>query len=319
LNKLALTDESKPTVIEAVEGRYKHVLILIAKHYGRVTDVVTTKILELGTSSMVLRHWDSGDRLAEFTLGFQGPGGEAVTAATAEDLRRILVGMARVASAATGDELALPPAMLINYREAAKVPEAQCLNELIDIAHVECLNQDEEHPLVHALGVGGGGGDGSTAAATTHGPLLQSDADVDSQLLIKLGFLQPVKLKAITFRGSVEDESAPKAVKIFIGQMNLDFAEADELAAVQSVELSAEHATAGDPIMLRFVKFQQVTTLQLFVQSNFGAEVTRIEQLEFWGSPVDTVDMKAWKPLSNANSNPINPVVEPVSHEPSGV
>jgi len=310
LDKMALTGESKPTVIEHLEGRYKHVLNVIAKHFCGVTDVATTKIIELGDSSMVLRHWDSSDRWAEGNISFQNAAGDALVATTAEDLRRILVGMARVASAATGDELALPPAILINYRETPKVPEAQCLNELIDMGRLECLNQDDEHPLAHALGSSPPDADGMTEAA------LQSDPDVDSQLLIKLSFLQPVKLKAITLRGSVDDESAPKVMKIFLGQMNLDFQEADELAAVQTFDLAPEHVKAGDPMMLRFVKFQHVTTLQIFVQENFGADATRIEQLEFWGTPVESVDMKAWKPLSNAFSDPVNPVVEPLHSEP---
>merc|ERR1712137_1005250 len=147
---------------------------------------------------------------------------------------------------------------------------------------LECLNQDDEHPLPCALKTPAADGDVAADA------VLQSDPDVDSQLLIKLGFLQPVKLKAITFRGHVDVDSAPKGMKIFLGHMNLDFQEADELAAVQTFDLSEEQVRSAEPMMLRFVKFQHVTTLQIFVHSNFGADVTRVEQLEFWGTPVDS-------------------------------
>merc|ERR1712217_496608 len=163
---------------------------------------------------------------------------------------------------------------------------AYLLNDLVDMSTLECLNQDDEHTVTDAVNNYLANEDAPGGAA------LQSDPDVDHQLLIKVGFLQPVKLKAITLRGNTEDETAPQLVKIFQGQMHIGFQEAEDQQSVQTLELSADDLTTGDAIPLRFVKFQNVSTLQLFVESNFGAEVTRIEQLAFWGTPAEVVDMK---------------------------
>lgn len=308
LDKTALTDDAKPAIISSIEeGRYAHVLIMLAKHFCESADVTIVKIIDLGEAGMRLRLWDSKDNVAERDVSFVDAEGNTPTATTAEELRRILVGMARIAANATGDELALPPSVTIDYRESAKVPGAYCLNQLIDISNVECLNQDDEHPLTNLIGEAAEV-DGSTDAA------LQSDTD--EQLLIKFRFVQKVKLRAISFRGNVEDQTAPESIGIFKDKMDLNFADVEDSQATQTLTLSAEQVKTGDPVQLSYVKFQDLTTLQLFVRSNFGAEVTRIEQLELWGVLADTMDMKDWKPLKGDVSNPVRPIVEPVSDAP---
>merc|ERR1712048_1024474 len=168
---------------------------------------------------------------------------------------------------------------------------------------------DSDHPVSNAISKSIADGVEKASCA------LQSDPDVDQQLLIKVGFRQPVKLKAITICGNVKDETAPRVVKVFQGQMDIGFQDAEDQEAVQVLNLSASHLEQGEPIMLRFVKFQHVTTLQLFVESNFGADVTRVEQIKFWGTPAEVVDMKAWRPVNNDVANPIAPIWEPVEKD----
>merc|ERR1712232_656466 len=202
-------------------------------------------------------------------------------------------------------ELALPCGASIRSHESDKLPGAYLLNDLVDMTTLECLNQDDEHPITNAV---------SRYAAQAErlaGAALQSDPDVDHQLLIKIGFKLPVKLKAITFRGKTEDQTAPQAVKVFQGQKDIDFQEAEEGEPVQLLNLMASQVDACDPVALRFVKFQNVSTLQLFVQSNFGADVTRIERLEFWGTPSETVDMKGWQPVKQDVNDPLYPIFDP--------
>lgn len=308
LDRMPLDGDSKQVLISALNGRYKEFLILYAKHFCAKTGVTIAQVLELDGSKLLLRLWDAANQIEERSINFQNVAGVVVTASTVGDVRQILVDMARIASEALGDELA-PHIAFLGSQESEKVLGAYLLNDLIDMSTLECLNQDDAHPVINALNKPSADGDQTAEVA------LQSDPDVDHQLLIKLGFKQPVKLKAVTIRARTEDETAPKVVKIFQGQAAIGFQEADDQEAVQTLDLMGHEIDTGDPIPLRFVKFQNVSTLQMFIQSNFGADVTRIEQLEFWGTLTETVDMKAWKPVTNSLSNPIAGIIEPAEKD----
>ena len=52
----------------------------------------------------------------------------------------------------------------------------------------------------------------------------------------------------------------------------------------------------GKEILLKYVKFQDVQTIQFFVKDNqTGDEVTRIDHLEIFGIPKITTNMKDLK------------------------
>jgi hypothetical protein len=56
------------------------------------------------------------------------------------------------------------------------------------------------------------------------------------------------------------------------------------IQAVQEIELKDEDVKAGKPFELRFVKFQNVTSLILFIKDNQGdTETTAFTQLELFG------------------------------------
>lgn len=314
LDHIPLSSDAMPKLIESLNGRYKDALKVFAKHFCSKPAVATARIIEIEEGQCKLRCWDADSQCEEATVGYANHVGRPVVARSAGDIRRILVDMARSASEATGEELALPCGASIGSHECEKVPGAYLLNDLVDMKKIECLNQDCEHPVTNAIC------NSLREAATVADDALQSDPDVDHQLLIKVGFRLPIKLKAITIGGNVENETAPKIVKVFQGQANMEFQDAEDQEATQVLELSASHVAGDDPVMLRFVKFQHVITLQLFVESNFGADITRIEHLKFWGTPAEVVDMKAWKPISGDVSNAISPIWEPAEKdEASGV
>ncbi|CAE8619350.1 unnamed protein product [Polarella glacialis] len=309
LEHMPLNDDTKPLIITAMNERYKTALTVYAKHFCGKSDVVSTQIISLEETRLLLRYWDATSQWAESTVTYQNAQGDPVTADSAAGVRRILLNMARTASEATGLELGLPQGdiFFIDGQSSDKVPGAYLLNDLVDMSTLECLNQDDGHPVSGAI---------SKSVATAG---LRSDPEVDHQLLIKLGFRQPVKLKAISFHGSTRDATAPKVVKIFQGQVDIGFQEAEDQEAVQLLDLSTSQVEGGDPVPLRFVKFQSVSTLQLFVQENFGAEVTCILQLQFWGTVAETVDMKAWKPTVDSRANPVFAIREPVLEDHSGI
>lgn len=52
----------------------------------------------------------------------------------------------------------------------------------------------------------------------------------------------------------------------------------------------------GNPVNLRYVKFQNVNNIQLFIKDNqSGDEVTQIDNLAIIGSPISTTNMGDFK------------------------
>jgi hypothetical protein len=313
LDHLPLNDDTKPMLISTMNSRYREALNVYARHFCGKPDVVSAQLAELDETKLVLRYWDAEAKLEEQAINYQTSSGGSVRASKAGDVRRILLEMARTASEATGAELDLPHAVFRGVLQSDKVAGAYLLNDFIDMKTLECLNQDDENPVANAI---------RTSFAEEEDiaeSFMQSDPEVDHQLIVKLGFDKPVKLKAITIKGKTEDETAPQVVKLFSGQTSIGFQEAEEQEAVQTLNLSSKEVDEGEPVTLRFVKFQNVTTLQLFVQSNFGADTTRIERIELWGTLAETVDMKAWKPITKSAANPITHLIEPVAEDPTGI
>eukprot|EP00933_Yihiella_yeosuensis_P006682 TRINITY_DN11142_c0_g1_i2.p1 TRINITY_DN11142_c0_g1~~TRINITY_DN11142_c0_g1_i2.p1 ORF type:complete len:310 (-),score=75.54 TRINITY_DN11142_c0_g1_i2:229-1158(-) len=302
LDHMPINDETKPMLVGTMNGRYKEALVAYAKNYCGKEDAVSAQIVELDDKKFLLRYWDAEAHQDEMSLDYQDASGKPLTANSAGDCRRILVDMARVSAEKTGMELALPgvsASAATSSDEPSKVPGSQLLNNLIDSNTLECLNQDDAHPITDFFKKAPAAASNEESQEDSASPALQSDPDSDHQLLLKVGFRQPVKLKAIIVQANSEDETAPQVVKIFQGQESIGFQEAEEETPTQKLELSAGEVDSGEPIQLRYVKFQNVSTLQLFVESNFGSDVTRIQKLEFYGTPAETVDMKAWKPGAN--------------------
>lgn len=55
----------------------------------------------------------------------------------------------------------------------------------------------------------------------------------------------------------------------------------------------------GTPVPLRFVKFQSVQNIQIYVRNNqSGGEVTQLDYLGFIGSPIMTTKMNDFKRVS---------------------
>lgn len=159
------------------------------------------------------------------------------------------------------------------------------LDEFITKDNLECLNSV----------------DGTVANAFTDGDALLLSQDDDSQLLLKVTFRSPVNVGMLKMSSASEDESMPSRVRIFRDKPDMSFAEAEDDASTQDLqeELTGaiEEFTA---IPLRFVKFQKVTTLQLFIAENRGGDgITKIKRIQFIGTPAEKMDMKDWKPCKS--------------------
>ncbi|KAK8785486.1 thioredoxin-like [Amblyomma americanum] len=153
------------------------------------------------------------------------------------------------------------------------------MSTFLDRSAQECLNESDDHPLAGCLSSGDG----------------YLESDCDEQLIISLGFMQPVKLHSIKFQAP--SSLGPKTVKLFINQpRTLGFDQAVGMEAVQTLTLTGKDLEEGAVVPLRFVKFQNVQNLQIFVKDNqTGTETTRINYLVIYGSPINTTNMGEFK------------------------
>uniref|UniRef100_A0A8C3QDT0 Thioredoxin like 1 n=1 Tax=Geospiza parvula TaxID=87175 RepID=A0A8C3QDT0_GEOPR len=154
----------------------------------------------------------------------------------------------------------------------------------INKAGCECLNESDEHGFENCL--------------RKDSSYLESDCD--EQLLITVAFSQPVKLYSMKLQGP-DNGQGPKSIKIFINlPRSMDFEEAERSEPTQALQLGPEDIREDGIVQLRYVKFQNVNSVTLFVQSNHGdEETTRITYFTFIGTPVQATNMNDFKRVSS--------------------
>lgn len=79
-------------------------------------------------------------------------------------------------------------------------------------------------------------------------------------------FVRSVRVKAIVIKSSGEPERRPRSIKLFINRPSLGFEDvqdAQEPYAAQILELTDEQVTEGKKIPLRYVRFQNVSSLHV--------------------------------------------------------
>ncbi|XP_057303828.1 thioredoxin-like protein 1 [Hydractinia symbiolongicarpus] len=154
------------------------------------------------------------------------------------------------------------------------------LASFINPAGCNCLNESDDH--VHSN------------VFKKEGGYLESDCD--EQLILTIEFNQAVKLHSLKI-DAPNDGRGPKIIKLFTNQPNaVDFDQADRMEGVQQLELTPEDITGEKLIPLRFVKFQNVSNLVVFVFNNQGGEeTTAINYIKIIGSPLDATNMKDFK------------------------
>ncbi|KNG49037.1 thioredoxin-like protein [Stemphylium lycopersici] len=123
------------------------------------------------------------------------------------------------------------------------------------------------------------------------------ESDVDNQLMLYVPFMANLKVHTIHITSCVsadgddDDDEAPvrpKTIHVWHNrQHNLGFEEAEDIPATQTIELKPsdwDEQTQTAKLELRFVKFQNVSSLVLFVADAEGdSEKTRIDRIRFIG------------------------------------
>jgi len=161
------------------------------------------------------------------------------------------------------------------------VPGHTDLTSFVDVKQTECLNQKTEH---HVRGV------------FNNNPAEYLESDCDEQLLLSVAFNQQVKLHSIKFV-SPDMAKAPKTVKLYVNRSNMSFGDTESTEVTQKVVLTEADYEKDAVTNLRFVKFQQVTSLAIFIEDNLGgADETAVQQIVFYGTPVEqTKDVSLMK------------------------
>ncbi|KAJ2036288.1 hypothetical protein IW146_005106 [Coemansia sp. RSA 922] len=148
------------------------------------------------------------------------------------------------------------------------------LTRLVLKKQSECLNQSDDNPLENVF--------------TEGDSVLESD--VDEQLVLHIAFSQPLKLHSIMIKAPAD--RAPKNIRLFANRMDIGFDDAEASEATQEIELTEEVYKKGGVVNLRYVRFQNVSSISIYVADNLGDDdVTAISQLAFIGTAVDTANV----------------------------
>ncbi|KAL0564844.1 hypothetical protein V5O48_017194 [Marasmius crinis-equi] len=155
------------------------------------------------------------------------------------------------------------------------------LLQFLDLQQLNCLNESPDHPFKPIVEGKSLNQDGAK--------YLQSDAD--EQLILNVAFNQTVRVKAVVIKSS-EASKAPKTIKLAVNRPSIGFEDvqdAEEPAVAQIIHLTEEDVASGKPIPLRYVRFQGVNILHIFVLNNHGdEEETIISGIDVIGTPVET-------------------------------
>eukprot|EP00558_Chaetoceros_sp_UNC1202_P005632 CAMPEP_0197246510 /NCGR_PEP_ID=MMETSP1429-20130617/14309_1 /TAXON_ID=49237 /ORGANISM="Chaetoceros sp., Strain UNC1202" /LENGTH=183 /DNA_ID=CAMNT_0042707185 /DNA_START=18 /DNA_END=569 /DNA_ORIENTATION=+ len=120
-------------------------------------------------------------------------------------------------------------------------------------------------------------------------------SDADEQIIIHIEFQEYVKVHSIKFTEfnlGLDAENNPTEVAVFANRCNLGFEDIDDVDPTQEFELTAEDLKEGaDPILLKFVKFQRVRSITLYIKDNAGGEISALGALKITGRPVVTTNM----------------------------
>ncbi|XP_072952318.1 PITH domain-containing protein At3g04780 [Typha angustifolia] len=158
------------------------------------------------------------------------------------------------------------------------------LVDFVDWSSVECLNQSSTHSLANALKQGYRDDDG-----------LHLASDADEQLLIYIPFMQVVKLHSVAIKGP--EEEGPRTVKLFSNKEHMGFSNVNDYPPSDSVVLSSENLK-GKPVILKYVKFQNVRSLTIFIEDNQGGnDISIVQKIALFGTTVDTTNMKDLKKI----------------------
>jgi len=103
-------------------------------------------------------------------------------------------------------------------------------------------------------------------------------------------------IKFTEFNQGLDPESNPSKVHLYVNRENLGFEDCEDVDPTQTLHLTTEDLKeSADPIALKYVRYQRVTSLTIFVEDNQGGEVSALGGLKLYGFAVDGTNMSEFK------------------------
>jgi len=80
-------------------------------------------------------------------------------------------------------------------------------------------------------------------------------------------------------------DSCPQTVKIFADRVNMSFDEAEEETPTFELKIEADDKNRKIAVTLPPLKFAKISAFTLFIEDNFGNDVTQVHSLKTFGCP----------------------------------
>lgn len=185
------------------------------------------------------------------------------------------------------------------------------VTDQVDSKGLELLNRDTQFAEAKALfeptkpsslKENNGKGKGKAAAGGGTDGADWVESDTDEQLMLYVPFRSTLKIHSLHITslppsdGDDEVPMRPKTIQLYPNRVHvLGFDEADDIPAVQTVTIDTEDwdaKTGTAKVDLRFVKFQNVTSLVMFfVDGDGDGEKLRVDRIRFLGEAGEKREM----------------------------
>ena len=217
-----------------------------------------------------------------------------IRGANAKELDAAVKQLAQEAAKA-GDDVAAGSSSGANWTAFATPRGYSDVTDSVDVLGLDFLNLDSEagdkrcifdSSKPSSLGAAG------KAASTSKKDWIESDTD--EQLMLFIPFQSTLKLHSLhitSIPSSSEDDEAPmrpKTLHLYTNRSTvIGFDEAEDMPATQQLELKDsdwDAKTGTAKVELRFVKFQNISSIVIFVADGDGdGEKTRIDRIRLFG------------------------------------
>ena len=103
-------------------------------------------------------------------------------------------------------------------------------------------------------------------------------------------------IKFTEYNNGTEPENNPTKLLLFVNRNNIGFEDVEDFDPTTTLELTAADLKHNaDSVLLKFVNYQRVNSITIFVEDNNGGDITALGGLTFFGKTVATTNMKEFK------------------------
>lgn len=124
-------------------------------------------------------------------------------------------------------------------------------------------------------------------------------SDADEQLILHIAFHETVKvhsMKLTEFNRGIDPELNPTSIKLWVNRENMGFEDCEDITPTQSFELEDDDLKeSAKPLSLKFVKFQRVRSITIFIEDNNGGDISALGMLKFFGRSIAGTNMNDFK------------------------